>query len=344
MEFFLLDVAIAYIIDLAVGDPYWLPHPVRFIGWLIKRTEGFLRNIIQRELLNKASDEGIKGTEDLAVKERQAGIILMQIVVLTTFLLVFLILKLAAFLHPMVFHIVNIYFIYSSLAAKCLGDEAKKVYRVLKVGDIIESRKRLAMLVGRETENLSEGEIIRGVVETTAENTVDGIISPLFYAIIGSLFGIGAPLVYAFKAVSTLDSMVGYMNDKYINFGRASAKTDDAVNYIPARLSGLLIPASALFCGLNLKRSFSIMLRDRRNHKSPNCAYPEAAVAGALGIRIGGNNVYFGKVVEKPTIGDPDREIYAEDIPKTIQLMYVSSTIALIIGLLIGMALITLIY
>lgn len=340
MELLLLDVAIAYILDLIAGDPYWLPHPVRFIGWLIKRTEGILR----KALNDKVAKGLVNRTEEQAAMERRAGIVLMLVVVCTTFLLVFLILKLAAFIHPVAFHIINIYFIYSSLAAKCLGDEAKKVYRVLNDGDIVESRKRLAMLVGRETGNLSEKEIIRGVVETTAENTVDGVISPIFYAIIGSFFGIGAPLVYAFKAVSTLDSMVGYMNEKYINLGRASAKTDDAANYIPARLSGILIPAGALLSGMNYKKSFLIMLRDRRNHKSPNCAYSEAAAAGALGIRIGGTNIYFGKAVEKPTIGDPDHEIQCGDIIKTIKLMYASSTLTLIIGLLFSITLLKLLY
>jgi adenosylcobinamide-phosphate synthase len=163
------------------------------------------------------------------------------------------------------------------------------------------------------------------------ENTVDGIMSPIIYAVLGSVLGIGAPLVYAFKAVSTLDSMVGYMNEKYIDIGRFSAKTDDAANFLPARLSGLLIPLSAFLCGKSMKRSFLIMLRDRKNHKSPNCAYPEAAVAGALGIKLGGNNVYFGKVVEKPTIGDMEKELEAGDIPETIKMMYVSSLLTLIL-------------
>jgi adenosylcobinamide-phosphate synthase len=329
--YLLIDVGIAYLIDLIVGDPYSLPHPVRFIGWLIKRTEGTLRKAIG-ESRNRQS------------AERRAGIILLLVVVAVTSVLVFLILKFAALIHPVAFHLVNIYFIYSALATKCLGDEAKKVYKVVKTGDIPGARKQLAMLVGRETDNLNEEEIVRGVVETTAENTVDGIISPLFYAVIGSLFGIGAPLVYAFKAISTLDSMVGYMNDKYINLGRASAKTDDAANYIPARLSGVLIPLSALLSGMNFSKSFSIMMRDRRNHKSPNCAYPEAAVAGALGIRIGGTNIYFGRAVEKPTIGDPDREIKADDIKKTIMLMYVSSLLTLLLGLTAGLVILELIY
>ena len=314
-----IDIIIAYVLDLIFGDPYWLPHPVRFIGLLIKKTEGFLRNIIKPYSNNKAKSELI------------AGVILALIVILTSFTVVWGILKIAGLVHPLLFHIVDIYFIYSALASKCLAAEAHKVYDVLKRNDIVEARKRLSMLVGRQTENLNEKEIIRGVVETTAENTVDGIISPLIYAALGTFYGLGAPLAYAFKAASTLDSMVGYMNEKYLYFGRASAKIDDAANYIPARLSGVIIPLGALLCGKNMLGSFQIMWRDRRNHKSPNCAYPEAAVAGALGIRIGGNNVYFGKVVEKPTIGDPDKELEAEDIANTIKLMYTSSFITLIL-------------
>ena len=334
--YLLLDVLIAYFIDLIAGDPYWLPHPVRFIGWLIKRTEGVLRRFTNN---NPPEDQSLKqgkgliGTYRINKSERRAGIVLMLFVVSATFLIVFGILKLASIIHPVLFHIINTYFIYSALASKCLASEAKKVYKVLKTGDLAQARKQLSMLVGRETASLNEKEITRAVVETTAENTVDGIISPLFYAIIGSLFGIGAPLVYAFKAVSTLDSMVGYMNEKYIDFGRASARTDDAANYIPARLSGVLIPLGALLCGMSFSKSFSVMLRDRRNHKSPNCAYPEAAVAGALGIKIGGANVYFGSIVEKPTIGDAEREISAEDIPKTIRLMYAASALMLVTGL-----------
>lgn len=322
--YLLLDVIIAYILDLIFGDPYWLPHPVRFIGWLIKRTEGILRNFVK-------SGKGNQGR-----RERQAGIVLTVFVVAVTFLIVMFILKLAALINPILFHLLNIYFIYSSIAARCLANEAYKVYDVLKKKDIPEARKRLAMLVGRETESLSEQEIIRGVVETTAENTVDGIISPVIYAVIGSFFSLGAPLVYAFKAISTLDSMVGYMNEKYIDFGRFSAKTDDVANYLPARLSGILIPLAAFFCGKSMSKSFSIMLRDRRNHKSPNCAYPEAAVAGALGIRIGGNNIYFGKVVEKPTIGDEDRKLDISDIPGTVKLMYAAAMLTLVLCVAVG--------
>ncbi|HHW30263.1 MAG TPA: cobalamin biosynthesis protein CobD [Clostridiaceae bacterium] len=313
----LFDVFIAFTLDLILGDPYWLPHPVRIIGWAIKKTEKFLRKIIDKL---RPGDMQTRGKH-----ERIAGTFLMVFVVSVTFLLVHLILKIALLISPVLFHILNIYFIYSSLAAKCMAEEAMKVYKKLMEDDIVESRKQLAMLVGRQTEGLSEKEIIRGVVETTAENTVDGILSPLIYTFIGSFFGISAPLVYAFKAISTLDSMVGYMNDKYINMGRTSAKTDDVANYIPARLAGFIIPLAALLCGKNMKGSFRIMLRDRHNHKSPNCAYPEAAVAGALGIKIGGTNIYFGQTVEKPTIGDAVKDLERKDIRDTIRLMYAAT-------------------
>lgn len=334
--YLLLDVIIAFILDLIFGDPYRLPHPVRFIGWLIKRTEAYLRKYLKSRLLSQDNEAGSIDKTTSGRRTRRAGVVLTVVVVAVTFLVVLFILKLAALVSPILFHLVNIYFIYSSIAAKCLADEAKKVYVVLKKRDIPEAAKRLAMLVGRDTEGLSEKEIIRGVVETTAENTVDGIMSPVIYAVIGSLFGLGAPLVYAFKAISTLDSMVGYMNEKYIDLGRFSAKTDDVANYLPARLSGVLIPLSALFCGRSMAKSFSIMRRDRRNHKSPNCAYPEAAVAGALGVRLGGNNVYFGKIVEKPTIGDADRVLDISDIPATIKLMYTASLLTLLLSIAIG--------
>lgn len=322
-----VDIIIAYIIDLIAGDPYWMPHPVRFIGWLIKKCESFLRRFISK---------GKK--KNVARNEKIAGAILMITVTAATFFIVFVILRIAGLLHPLLFHTMNIYFIYSALATRCLANEANKVYTVLAEGDLSKARKRLSMLVGRQTEHLKYVEVARGVIETTAENTVDGIISPLIFAIAGSFFGLGAPFVYAFKAISTLDSMVGYMNEKYINLGRVSARTDDAANFIPARLSGVLIPLGAFVCGFNFLKSFTIMVRDRHNHKSPNCAYPEAAFAGALGIKIGGTNVYFGQVIEKPTIGDADKEISAGDIPKAIRLMYATSTLTLILG--IGIALI----
>nr|WP_010242983.1 adenosylcobinamide-phosphate synthase CbiB [Acetivibrio cellulolyticus] len=317
-----IDIIIAFIIDLMVGDPYWMPHPVRYIGWVIKKTESILRRIVQ------------KGhPEHMGRNERITGGILTIVTVSATFLPVFFLLKIAYFINPILFHILNIYFIYSAFATKCLAIEANKVYSSLAGGDLHESRRRLSMLVGRQTEHLNKKEIVRGVVETTAENTVDGIISPMFYAIIGSFFGLGAPLVWIFKAISTMDSMVGYMNEKYINFGKISARTDDAANYLPARLSGVIIPTAAFLLGLDYIKSFVIMIRDRHNHKSPNCAWPEAAFAGAMGIKIGGSNVYFGQLVEKPTIGDSVKEISEDDILKAIRLMYTTAVISLVLGL-----------
>lgn len=319
--YLIMDIAIAYILDLITGDPIWLPHPVRFIGWMIKTAEKFLRMAVYK-LDYKLS----KTVKEIKHKlELIAGGIMTAFVVLSSFGIVWIILAIALQVHEILFHILNVYFIYSSFAAKCLADEALKVYKALKYNDPDRARCQLSMLVSRETHNLPQKEIIRGVVETTAENTVDGVLSPLIYAATGTLFGIGAPLVYAFKAISTLDSMTGYMNDKYMYFGRASARLDDLANYIPARLSGLLIPAAAFICGKNYKKSFSVMLRDRRNHKSPNCAYPESAVAGALGIKLGGDSIYFGQIVKKPTIGDEEKELEVSDIADTVRLMYVAS-------------------
>ena len=327
--YLLIDIFIAYILDLLIGDPYWAPHPVRFIGWLITSTEKQLRRIT-------GYNDVAKTNKTQASRERTAGIVLAVIIPSITFLLVFALLKGAELVNPILFHVVNIYFIYSALAARCLGNEAFKVHRVLQKGDLVGARKQLAMLVGRQTEHLDEKEIIRGVVETTAENTVDGVISPLIYAVAGSFFALGAPFAYAFKAISTLDSMVGYKNDKYINFGWASARLDDALNYIPARFSGIVIPLGALLCGKSFARSFSIMLRDRKNHKSPNCAYPEAAFAGALGIMLGGNNTYFGEVMEKPTIGTPYKELELRNITDAVCLMHIASFLTLAITLLLA--------
>lgn len=395
----ILDIVAAYIIDLVVGDPYWLPHPVRFIGYLISKTEEVLRDIKKRIIKKKGiygksakkatkmqssdcseyldclrsmrSIERTNGTERAEKSEhsenvnimerteragnlnysvninriekvdridrveRLAGGILAFIVVFITYMVVFLVLECAKYIHPSVFHILNIYFIYSAFAARCMASEAMKVYGKLVKNDIKGAKEKVGMLVGRETDNLDEKEVIRAVVETTAESTVDGVISPIFYVILGSIFGIAAPLTYAFKAVSTLDSMVGYMNEKYIDLGRVSARLDDILNYIPARLSGIVIPVASFICGKGFKGSFRIMLRDRRNHKSPNSAYPEAAIAGALGVRLGGANVYFGEVIEKPDIGDAKRQLEVRDIADTVKIMLVSSFITLLLGLMI---------
>lgn len=308
----ILSIYIGYIIDLIIGDPYSFPHPVIYIGKLIKVVENNIRKIFKDEKHLKL-----------------AGFILWFITVGLTYLITYLIIRISKF-SMITFFIVNSFIIYTTLATKCLKDEAVKIYNILKFGDIKESRKQLSYIVGRDTSNLNEAEIIRATVETVAENTVDGIISPMFYAFIG-----GSPLAMAYKAVNTLDSMVGYKNDKYINLGFASAKIDDIANYIPARICVIFMTLASFVLRFDYKRCFKIAIRDRKNHKSPNCAYSEGAVAGALGIQLGGTNIYFGKPVYKPTIGDKDREIEIEDIKKTNKIMYMSSILSLIIFTLI---------
>ncbi|MCI6459625.1 MAG: adenosylcobinamide-phosphate synthase CbiB [Clostridiales bacterium] len=304
----LLSIYTGYALDLIIGDPYSFPHPVRYIGKLISIVEKQIRKIT-------SSDKGLK----------IAGFFLWFIVVGATFGITTLVLQLFKF-NKLAYFIVNTILIYTTLATKCLKDESVKIYKVLKTGDLEKSRIQLSYIVGRDTTNLNEKEIVRATVETVAENTVDGIIAPLFYGFIG-----GAPLAMAYKAVNTLDSTVGYKNDKYYYLGFASAKIDDIANYIPARLGVILLPLGSLFTGFNFKDALKIGIRDRKNHKSPNCAFSEGAVAGALGIQLGGTNVYFGKEVYKPTIGDKTREIEIEDIVRTNKIMYSSSIISIII-------------
>lgn len=304
----LLSIYTGYALDLIIGDPYSFPHPVRYIGKLISIVEKQIRKIT-------SSDKGLK----------IAGFFLWFIVVGATFGITTLVLQLFKF-NKLAYFIVNTILIYTTLATKCLKDESVKIYKVLKTGDLEKSRIQLSYIVGRDTKNLNEKEIVRATVETVAENTVDGIIAPLFYGFIG-----GAPLAMAYKAVNTLDSTVGYKNDKYYYLGFASAKIDDIANYIPARLGVILLSLGSLFAGFNFRNALKIGIRDRKNHKSPNCAFSEGAVAGALGIQLGGTNVYFGKEVYKPTIGDKTREIEIEDIVRTNKIMYSSSIISIII-------------
>jgi adenosylcobinamide-phosphate synthase len=220
------------------------------------------------------------------------------------------------------YQVLNVILMYTCIATKCLMDESMKVYVKINGENLESARKQLSYIVGRDTENLDESEITRGTVETVAENTSDGVIAPLLYMFIG-----GAPLALAYKAANTLDSMVGYKNNRFLYFGWASAKFDDLVNYIPARLTGILIVISSFILKLDYRNSMKIMLRDRKNHSSPNCGYPEAAAAGAMGVVLGGTNIYFGKPVYKPTMGDYKRPLNKEDIIIANRLMYASSII-----------------
>ncbi|MEG0856328.1 MAG: adenosylcobinamide-phosphate synthase CbiB [Terrisporobacter sp.] len=308
----ILSIYTGYALDLIIGDPYSFPHPVRFIGNLISFVEKVIRKIT-------SSDKGLK----------IAGFFLWFVTVGVTFLLTYFVANLFEF-NKIAYLVVNSILIYTTLATKCLKDESMKIYKVLKTGNIEKARIQVSYIVGRDTTNLNEKEIVRATVETIAENTVDGIIAPLFYGFIG-----GAPLAMAYKAINTLDSIVGYKNEKYYNLGFASAKIDDVANYIPARLGVVLLSLGSLLVGFKFKNSLKIGIRDRKNHKSPNCALSEGAVAGALGIQLGGTNIYFGKEVYKPTIGDKDREIEIEDIVRTNKIMYASSIISIIIFTLV---------
>lgn len=304
----MIDIGLAVLLDFLIGDPYWFPHPVIYIGKLIKFLENFFRRKCESEKALKFS-----------------GGVIVIVIMGMSFLIPYFILYTTrnfSFIH----HILNISIIWTTLAARCLHKEGIKIYEGLKNNDLEDARLKLSYIVGRETKELTEKEVIRADVETIAENTADGVIAPLLFAMIG-----GAPLAMIYKGVNTMDSMLGYMTEKYKNIGFFPAKTDDIFNYIPARITGILICFAAPFCGGNILKSLRIMLRDRKNHKSPNCGYPEAAVSGALRIQIGGTNTYFGEEVVKPTIGDPINELSLEHIKYAIVIMYLAELIFLAI-------------
>ncbi|WNN72631.1 adenosylcobinamide-phosphate synthase CbiB [Kluyvera cryocrescens] len=300
---------LAWLIDFVIGDPPRWPHPVRWIGHLI--------NVVQRAVRRLChSDRAL----------RIGGGVMWLLVVGLTYGVAWGVLRLAAWVHPWLGWGVEVWMIFTVLAGRCLARSAEDVARPLRDNNLTESRIKLSWIVGRDTSALQPEQINRAVVETVAENTVDGIIAPLFFLLLG-----GAPLAMAYKAVNTLDSMVGYKHEKYRAIGMVSARLDDAANFIPARLSWLLISIAAWLCRLDAARALRIGWRDRYNHSSPNCAWSEAAVAGALGIRLGGPNDYFGQRVEKPWIGDARRDIAIDDISRTIRLMWVASTLALLL-------------
>lgn len=303
------SIYMALIIDLILGDPHWFPHPVRLIGKYIGIIEGLIKKLSLNSKLLKLS-----------------GIILTVSTVILTYSICFYLLKWAKFINIYFYYLLNVIILWTCIAPKCLKVEAMKIYDLLNKGEFIKARKQLSYIVGRDTKDLDESEIVRAVVETVSENTSDGVIAPLFYMFIG-----GAPLALTYKAINTLDSMVGYKKDFYYNFGWASARLDDIVNLVPARLTACFMVAASFVLGLDYKNCIKIIKRDRRNHKSPNSAYPEAATAGALGVQLGGSNSYFGEIVYKPTIGDSLKELSKDDIVKSIELMYLCTYVAVIV-------------
>lgn len=304
------DLMIAYGLDLMIGDPIWFPHPVRAIGRGITALERYLRQT--------------------TIPLRLAGAILTITIVGLTYGLVWLVCHLAGIFNPYLGKAIAILLIFMSLSVRSLAQAAKKVYSPLKAGNINQARRQLGQIVSRETATLDRDSVIRGTVETVAENTVDGVVSPLFYALIG-----GAPLAWAYKAINTLDSMVGYKDERYLQFGWFSARLDDIANFIPARLSGLIIPLAAFLIGNDSIQSIKTVFADGRKAESPNAGFPEAAFAGALGIQLGGQNIYHGRVNNRPLIGKPIRPKEPEDIKQAIYLMYATSVVALMAGMLI---------
>ena len=301
--------AAGLLLDLLFGDPVWLYHPVRLIGNWISWAERQLRKVCGSHLM-------------------AAGGVLWVMTALMAFLIPFALLALAGWLHPALRFLLETFWCFQILAARSLSSESRKVYEKLKESDLPGARRAVSMIVGRDTEKLTEEGVTKAAVETVAENTSDGVTAPLIYMMIG-----GAPLGFLYKAVNTMDSMLGYKNDRYLYFGRIPAKMDDIFNYIPARVTGLLMTAAAFLTGLDGKNAWRIYRRDRRKHASPNAAQTESACAGALGVQLAGDAVYFGKVYKKEFIGDALRRIEPEDIQRTGRLMYATE---LLIFLLCG--------
>ena len=307
MKYHILAFISGFLLDLLLGDPYSFPHPVRAMGNLIAALEN--------------RDLGPKGQEKKAdgAWKRRRGIRTVCLVLLSVGVASASALLLAYLIHPLLGCVVEAVMTYQMLAAKCLRVESMKVYDKLKNSTIAEARQAVSMIVGRDTQNLDEAGVTKAAVETVAENTSDGVIAPMLYLALG-----GPILGFLYKAVNTMDSMLGYKNDRYLDYGRAAAKLDDAVNLLPSRISAFLMIFVCLFLGKNysVSNAMRIYLRDRRKHSSPNSAQTESACAGALGIKLGGNASYFGKIVSKPEIGDANREIEKEDIPRANHLMY----------------------
>lgn len=304
----LLFYTASFILDCLLGDPYSWPHPIKAIGNWIQ----LLTNILRKNFHGKSL--------------YFAGGVLFLLTVGLTGVLTWFILMLSAKIALWLYAAFFVYFSYTTLAMTCLAKEAWKIQRTLSSGDLVAARVQVGMIVGRDTENLTAEQISKATIETVAENTADGVIAPLFYLFIG-----GPVLALMYKAVNTLDSMVGYKNEKYRAIGFVSAKMDDIANFIPARLSWFFLVIASFILRYDGRASWVIGLRDRKNHTSPNCAYPEGAVAGALGITLGGTHEYFGETVVKPTVGSGTKPVTQKEISQTIHLLYTASTIAFIV-------------
>lgn len=308
-----------FLLDALFGDPAWLPHPVVLMGRCISALEKHLRTALPKtprgELVGGAAVAAVLPLGTLAV----TGLACWA----------------AARLHPALGLALQMLWCGQALAAKGLAQESRNVYKELAKGDLPAARRAVARIVGRDTQNLTAAGVTRAAVETVAENTSDGVIAPLLYMLLG-----GAPLALTYKAINTMDSMLGYKNEKYLYFGRCAAKLDDAANWLPSRLAGLLWVAAAALTGSSARGAWRIWRRDRRRHASPNSAQTESACAGALGVQLAGPAYYFGEYYDKPTIGDPLREIEPRDILRANRMMYAESLLALVLGLAVRLMLV----
>lgn len=305
-------IAAGYILDLLLGDPYWLFHPIRLIGSLISALE---KRLLKGNLTNQ--------------QKYIRGMLMTFAVVFSSMLVPAVLLAVCCRIHVLVGLAAETVMCYQILAVKCLKVESMKVYKALKMENLEQARKAVSMIVGRDTQCLDEKGIIRAAVETVAENTSDGVIAPLFY-----LFFLGPVGGFGYKAINTLDSMVGYKSEKYLYFGRFAAKLDDMVNFIPSRLGACLMIAACAFAQMfgkegrqfyNVRNAYRIYRRDRRKHSSPNSAQTESVCAGALQVALSGDNYYFGKLVKKPVIGDAIRPLEIEDIKRSNVLLYLTA-------------------
>ena len=312
--FIVISALLGILLDFIFGDPYFLYHPITFIGNIISLSEKFFR----RYFCKNSKEEFI------------SGIIVAILIPVFCFVLSLFILIILCKINIYIGFILHTFWVYQILALRSLEKESKKVYTDLNNNDIQKARKSLSMIVGRETKNLNKQEIIKATVETIAENTSDGITAPFLFIIIG-----GAPLGFFYKAVNTLDSMIGYRNEKYEFFGKAAAKFDDILNFIPSRITGFLMCISSFLLFYDYKNAFKIFFRDRKKHISPNSAQTESAASGALDISLGGTHVYFGIKVEKEIIGDNIKEAENNDILKMHKLMIVTSIIFFAVFILI---------
>ena len=304
---------IGFALDLIIGDPQWLPHPVQAIGWLISSLEMLIRGIFPNT--NKGEIIG--------------GAVLVFLVCLLSIAVPFLLLWLTSMWNKYAVLAIQSIMCWQVLAAKSLALSAIQVFQPLMESDVEKARKAISMIVGRDTEELTIASIIKAAVETVAENTSDGVVAPMIFFALG-----GAPLAFLYKAINTMDSMIGYKTQKYLYFGRAAARIDDVANYIPARLTGFITAAAAWLCDFDGRGAWRILKRDHQNHNSPNSAWPEAACAGALCMQLGGTSIYGGVPVPKPTIGDDISKPSPQLIPKACKLELLAAALCFMLCIL----------